>query len=399
MRGAGPALASTLALLACAGPPSPAYQARIEQAAAGREDDAAIAARIEEVQAAIARERSESAIDAFELRLRQQRSDESEDRTRVLTRVPIPSPGEVRARRAARRAETEASIARLEAAVLARGAEGCLLDVEHAAHAEITALYAAYAEQLRQLLAWNRQLFASGVINDARATGLEIELRVDLARRMPGPPPPGRPGEGWLPDISSARPPLLREGSHLRELVRDRHPSVAETSADSRRYEALSQRAASRKHGWFEFVDVDYEQRDQDDHSVGAQLAFRVPVSSAARHDTERFRSLLRTREREGASLVEEGVQAGRRALDRIDRFEANAARWRELLELAGRADGLAEQRRARGVERPVDLANLLERAFQARSAVLEARVEAGQAACQLLAATGVPLGDWPRHH
>ena len=130
---------------------------------------------------------------------------------------------------------------------------------------------------------------------------------------------------------------------------------------------------------------------------MGAQLAVRVPIGSTARRNVDRFRALSRTQERDGDRAVEVGALAGLRALAAIDRFEANAPRWLGLLELAQRADAIAEQWREEGVAKPSDVADLFDRAFDARLVVLDARIDAGGASCKLLAATGVRREEWPR--
>ena len=123
----------------------------------------------------------------------------------------------------------------------------------------------------------------------------------------------------------------------------------------------------------------------------------RIPIGPSARRDTDRYRALRRARQRGGEQIVEEATLTGLRALDAINRFESNAPRWHELLELADRADAIAESWRSQGVAQPTDVADLFDRAFEARSAVLEARFEAGLARCRLLEATGVNAQGWPR--
>ena len=46
---------------------------------------------------------------------------------------------------------------------------------------------------------------------------------------------------------------------------------------------------------------------------------------------------------------------------------------------------------------KPSEVAALLDEAFAAKSAVLEARERAGSSRCTLLAMTGVSADDWPR--
>jgi hypothetical protein len=78
-------------------------------------------------------------------------------------------------------------------------------------------------------------------------------------------------------------------------------------------------------------------------------------------------------------------------------RFEANAARWQELLELAREAETMAGRWESGRLANPSQVAALYEQAYDARSVVLDARERAGQAACRLLSVTGVLLDDWPR--
>ena len=84
-------------------------------------------------------------------------------------------------------------------------------------------------------------------------------------------------------------------------------------------------------------------------------------------------------------------------ALREIDHFEARTKRWKELLTLAQQAETLAGRWRTEGLARPDDVADLVDRAYVARIAVVDAREVAGLASCSLLAMTGVALEDWPR--
>ena len=111
----------------CATPVNSAYERRIADSQRGLDGDLAVEARREEVEAAMARERGESVLDAVQLRVR----DEYEDhhRVRVTARIPVPDPWEIRARRELRRADTETSVARLEETALSRRAELCFLSI------------------------------------------------------------------------------------------------------------------------------------------------------------------------------------------------------------------------------------------------------------------------------
>jgi hypothetical protein len=140
----------------CATSPPPDLDRRISEAGRGLEGDPALEAGREEVAAAVARERGEPALDEFELRVRgDSRDGDPEVGTRV--RVPVPDPGLVGARRAVRRAETEASVARLEETSLRRRGELCFRSIAFFNDTATTEIYTAYAQRQRLLLEWNEE--------------------------------------------------------------------------------------------------------------------------------------------------------------------------------------------------------------------------------------------------
>ena len=71
MRGAAVAAVLALAAPGCAGTPSTAHRERIAEARRGLEGEASVEARTEEVEAALARERGEAALDDFQAELEQ----------------------------------------------------------------------------------------------------------------------------------------------------------------------------------------------------------------------------------------------------------------------------------------------------------------------------------------
>jgi len=99
----------------------------------------------------------------------------------------------------------------------------------------------------------------------------------------------------------------------------------------------------------------------------------------------------------EADAKVDEQMLRGRFALESLHAFEARTDRLLDLLALANEAEAVADRwwRSKRG--RPSQIAGLVDDAFTARRAVLEAREEAGLARCTLLAMTGVAAEDWPR--
>jgi hypothetical protein len=386
--------------IACAKSPPPRdVERRIAEAGRGLEGDPAVGARREEVEAALAREGAEPALDEFEVRVRGvDRVGETEVGFRA--RVPVPDPAQVHARREVRRAETETAIARLDEVSLRRRADLCFLSINADAHRERTAIYESYARRQQTLLEWNEEWRRSGIQSERPATQFEIEGRIKLVSRRPGPPPEPSAATDLLPPVGRGQGTLAKSPELLGELVRTHHPSPAVHQAIAGRYQALSDRAKSSGRPWFEFVDLDYARvfgNDGDENEFGGQLAFNIPFGIESRADASRFRALGRSEALEGERLIQEQTRQSQVALKEFRYFEANTEQWEELLELARSAEEVADRWGEQRLARPNQLENLIDRAYDARVTVLAARERAGLARCTVLALTGVSLDDWPR--
>ena len=167
----------------------------------------------------------------------------------------------------------------------------------------------------------------------------------------------------------------------------------------SEHYRALSDRAQSQARPWLKFVDVSYQHESGGggSHGAGGQLAFEIPFGTRERADAGRYRALVRQEQSEEQRLVEEQVRRSLEALGELADFEARGAQWEELEGLARAAEQIADRWWRGRLARPSQVAALLDQAFAARSATLEARERAGIAGCTLLAMTGVPPESWPR--
>lgn len=388
----------TSMLASCHGWRPPPYERRLAAAEDGLTADPAIEGRRDQVTAALARERAEVAFDEVEFRV-QEDYDGDDHGVRLRARVPIPNPGELRARRRARRAETDAALALFEDAALSRRAELCRRAIESLSHAERTTLYAAYAERQRAVLEWNAEWARAGSLSEQAATRFEIETRIKLATRRPGPAPPPVSLPLALPP--PIRPPqrLIRSPEIVRELIRANNPAVAVHDARSERYRALSKVADSERLPWLRFIDLTYEPltRGDSDQAGGTQVAVRVPFGAGPRAAADRFQALSNGSLQEGSAVLADRTRVATVALDELDHFETNAGQWQELAELARRADGVAARWSRERLAKPADVADLTDRAYAARMAVLEAQTTAAAARCRLLAATGVAAEDWPR--
>ena len=400
-RGAPVGLAAVLAAglaASCAGAPGLDYRRRIEAAQGGLAEDPALRARAAEVEAALAREQGEALIDEIELRLGGE-YENAEERLRVLARIPVQNPAELRTRREVLRAGTEVAVARLEEASLERRAELCFPSVDVLVHRGRVSIYDAYARRQQALLEWSEEWRSAGTIDELAAARFEIESRIKLATREPVCPPQAEVVMPVLPELGARPRGLVRAPPLLRETVRRHHPSVAVRRATVERYRALSERARSEARPWLRFVDVSYqyESGGGGDHGAGGQLAFEIPLGARERADAGRYQALVRQEQSEEQRLVEEQVRRSLEALGELADFEARAARWEELEALAGAAERIADRWWRDRLARPAQVAALLDQAFRARSAVLDARERAAIAGCTLLAMTGVAPESWPR--
>ena len=96
-------------------------------------------------------------------------------------------------------------------------------------------------------------------------------------------------------------------------------------------------------------------------------------------------------------AIVDDQIALGLRALNDVHDFESRADEWRELEQLALSAEQIVDRWRDARLAKPSSVVSLLDNAYDARIAVLEARELAASAQCTLLAMTGVRLELWPR--
>ncbi len=145
-------------------------------------------------------------------------------------------------------------------------------------------------------------------------------------------------------------------------------------------------------------MDLTYEANaNSDRREAGGQIAFRIPLGPGPVKNAARYGALSRSERRLSEGEVEERVRFGLMALREIDAFEQNTARWEELLKLASEAEIVAEQWWHERLATASQVGALLDHAHAARTAGAEARADAGTARCALLAATGLPVEEWPR--
>ncbi len=373
-------------------------------AAPDESEEAAIRARRASVEAARERERSVRHLEELELRVGDDYLEEH--RVKVTARLPLRHPGEVSAQRRMYAADARLAESRLAREQLVRESDACFPAVEAQARREERAIFDAYAARQAELVAHNAAGRQSGVVSEIDATRFELERRVRLLEREPVPAGVDAPDARALPLLIPPPSPLALDDGTLREAVATHHPAIELHRASAERYDAMAARARSRGKPWIKFIDVNYLHRsgetdadgsqDPSQNGGGAKVAFTIPFGGG-RANTRHYDALGRAQRIEADARVEDQMLRGRLALESLHAFESRTERLLELLMLADDAEVVADRwwRSKRGT--PAQIADLVDEAFEARRAVLEAREEAGVARCTLLAMTGVAAEDWPR--
>jgi len=386
--------------LACAAPPhQPAEQTqRIEDAERGLGDDPALQAQHEAIDAARANEQRPKLVDAVELRAGEDYLA-GEHQVRALARVKVKNPIELRAERAELRARTEIEVTRLEETSLDRRVALCFPTVEALVSDQQNAIFDVFAERQKVLLAWNEDWRSSGVVDELSGMRFELDSRIKLATRRPPLISQQPHADMQLPELAIGNDgELVRDAERLVEIVREHHPSVALRRATAARYERLVDRAHARALPGLRFVDLAYEHRtERSRDGVGGQLAFDIPFGGASRAEVARYEALGRQQRSEARAIVDDQVTLSLQALDDVRDFETRADELRELEQLATQAEQVADRWWKGRLAKPAQVAALLDDAYSARIAVLDARERAASAACTLLAMTGVSLDAWPR--
>ncbi len=369
---------------------------RVARATESVSQDPLVEAQLAAIEAARAREAAPRIVDEVELRVEDDYIDD-DHRLSLVARVPVNRPAELSAQREVLAAETKLAISRLEEVSLQRRAELCFPSVEALAAELRRALYADFVDQRRALLDWNDDWRSAGTIDELRGARFELESRIKLASWLPDPVPVPETVVAVLPEIGPGPGVLVRSPDLVRATVQRHNPSVAMRQATAERYRALAERARARNQPWVKFVDIGYEHRtERSDNGVSGQIAFEIPLGGE-KTNVSRYEALVRMEGGEARGIVAEQMAGTLRALEDLHLFESNSDRWRELLRLADEAEDIALRWWSDRLAKPADVAALLDEAFSARNAVVEARERAGSAYCTVLAMSGVELEAWPR--
>lgn len=373
------------------------HEQRIEQALEELGFDPIVQAHRAAVEAAQANEERPTLVDRVELRAAEDYLD-GDHQLRALARVKVRHPTELQADRNVLRAQTEIEVARLEQATLERRVELCFPAVDALVRLQEHKIFTDYALRQQILMDWNETWRKSGVVDELSGARFELDSRVKLATRQP-PPVLEHVRIGLqLPELGASTGRLIRSTEHLRVTVQRHHPSAGLQRATEERYRRLVERSRARRLPGLRFVDVSYEHRSKSSRNgVGGQVAFEIPFGDQADAEVARFDALLRKQRFEGTARVENQIALSLRALNDVSDFESRSEQWRELERLATGAEEVADRWWKSRLAKPSQVAALLDEAYAARIAVLEARERAANARCTLLAMTGVSLDAWPR--
>ena len=369
-------------------------------AAMGLGDDPEVDAARERLDAAIAAEPSAVALDGVEIRASV--THDQRNTVRTLIRLPIANPLEVIAQREANRAEAELAFAQLEEVTLAQRVSFCGLSVKHLALEEWKRIYESYALRYRVLLDWSEELRGAGLIDEVSVSRFELASRMRLTTRDPSSIPSPLALIGFdqvldvLPEpVSGAR--LLRaDREFLRERLLHHQPTVGVHRASRKRLEALAESESARRLPSVRFIDAGFEPYVEpgETRSWTARVAVEVPFGRAAIAKRAHYEALARAELSEERGLVERRLEEAWFAIEEINAFRRDGARWLELTALANHAQEVADRWWRDRLTDPGEIAKLLDTIYSARLAVVDARERAGLADCAVTAATGLSASE-----
>jgi hypothetical protein len=363
-------------------------------------DEPAVRAARERGEAALAREAATAVFDRLDLRGRGLSVDnfQSGDNVEFSARLRMNNPFAAASSRRALEADTDVVLAEVEQTTLDVRAERCELSVDAAAAEERGTMYRWYREKLQVLMEWNERYREAGSSNELAARQLDLEASVRLAQREPRPADAPVDPAFVLPGIQPPGPRLRLDPEIVMDKVRRHHPSVAALLASQKRFHAYARTANRRRLPWFGFVEMSYELAQHEGFSnLSGQVTVEIPFGSADRADARRYEALGRSEGFEAEAAEQELARVALAALRELAFFEERAGRLGALLAASEAGRQLADRWLAERLGEPAQVGQLIDEAFEAHEAVVEARHRAGLAACALLESTGVPVADWPR--
>lgn len=365
----------------------------------GVQKDPGVEAKRDELEAAIAEEGEDLAVDSVELRT--QISDGRSTDVGLRARLPIENFFELPARREARKANTDAALERLRAAGLERKAAQCLPALDHSLVSERRRIFDRYAERLSILRNWSRQLQDAGLVDEISAMRFDLSSQMRLDTRTPAerPPFPAEQVAAWtsvLPEPSDSPAPIQLDPETVRQRITQHQPQWQVERALARRYRALANAARASRMPHLKFFDLSFDPASGGNPSeVGAQVGVEIRLGRAANAREQSALAMARSHERRSRFVLEDRTHLAEAALYDLRDFELRGATWKRLLDLADRSEQIADRWQRDRLTEPHRISSLLDDVYDARIAVLAERERAGLAGCSLLAATGIPADSW----
>jgi hypothetical protein len=162
--------------------------------------------------------------------------------------------------------------------------------------------------------------------------------------------------------------------------------------------EAQAKRSQRERLPWFNWVGVEHgDARGLNPDELEVNIAVGVPFGLDLAHEAERDGALAERERLLGEGTLREAQEELRGLLDEIQAREARADEWATLSREADEGEALARRWLQQRQGDPEKIHALLVRVYEARAALVDARVEVGELGCEVLRLTGTPLRAWPR--
>lgn len=370
----------------------------------GVADAPAVKAKRAELDAAIAHESDSPILDSIEVRANG-RYEGTDEKLKMLVRLPVEDYLGASADRAARRAETEVRLAQLGEVALKHRVRTCVPELEQLVHAERMKHFRSYVKRQQAMLDQNQKLRDAGQLDQVAALRFELVGHVKLARNRPVPParvleldPDAKPTI-VLPSLRRKNPGLADSLEVVHEQVVRNNPEIDEFRARGKEFDALAEKKSVSRYPSVRYLGFGIEPVTYpgDKRQIEAQVAFNVPFGRGANAGARRYRSLALGQENAERAFVQGRVQETRAALEEINHFRSQSGHWRDLLARADKAEKAADRWWKKRLAGPKAISQLVDEVFDARSTVVDAQERAGYATCAVLSRTGLTVDEWPQ--
>lgn len=365
------------------------------------EESAQVRAATARVQASESREDAPRLVDEVDLRLNRigLEDDSLSESFDVSARLPFNNPAENSAQEQAFEIESDVAALQLESVALGERVVLCERSMRADHGQQLEALRTDFLVQLNEITDWTHSLETAARINelDASETYLEAtSLEVNSASEPVG--YDVHPSFG-LPSLAvDAAIPLVSDSDAIDALVQDGSPAINERLAASQHYLALAELEEARDTIHLNFLELSYQPLPGNGiDDLTAQISVEIPFPGTRTAAAERFELLSEAERFDALAEGEQVLWIARAALASINHFEARNGELNELLAAAANTEETARRWLADRRSEPRQLLRAFWRVYTARRSVLAEQNRAGQAACMLLASTGIPVEQWPR--